>query len=60
MSATKTLPRVQRDSGRSPRMLHRLDPKRPMHALCGKKLVELVDHVTEADCVVCEHLWRNR
>lgn len=60
MTATLTERRVERDSGTTPPMLHRQDPKNRLYSLCGKKLVELVDEIAEADCVVCEALWRKR
>lgn len=59
---TKTLPRVERvqGTGGTLPLLHRVDPKRRDHALCGKKLTHLVGPITEAECVVCEDLWRSR
>jgi len=39
-------------------MLHRLDPRRPTHALCGKKIIKTVGPIREAECIVCEDLWK--
>lgn len=58
--STVEAPREElRDTGGPPPMLHWLDPKRPMHALCGKKLVKLVGIIGEAECVVCTELKRS-